>query len=112
RIKEIVHIFQEKRADCVAIIDEARRPIGVFTDRDVITKVIKDPEGLSKPISEFMIKKPVCILKSDPIAKAIAFMRVGNFRHLLIVDQSGAINQILTVKDVINFISDNIDYSS
>ena len=99
-----VDVMAQRHASAVLILDDARRPTGIVTERDVLTRLAKDaPGALATPLSEVM-SSPVASIPADAfIYLAIARMDRLRFRHLAVVDaDSGAFVGLLNARDVMH----------
>ncbi len=102
KTSEAVEQMARRRAGSIVVVD-AGRPVGIFTERDLIYKVVLpklDPE--TTPISAVMTPKIVSLQRSSTIEDAHSEMTSGNFRHLLVMD-NGQLVGIVSIKDLIRF---------
>ena len=84
--------------DCV-LVGEAGRLAGIFTERDAMLKLAGRPlEGVR--VADAMTGDPVILRADDTVAVAIHKMAVGGFRHIPVVDTSGAPTGIVSAVDV------------
>ena len=110
-IYDAVSSLQAHRIGSVVVV-EGRRPVGMFTERDLLLKVTGKVSNLKEiSIKTVMSQRIVTLGAKDSIGKAIAAMRGGNFRHLPLVDEQGELVRVLSLKDVVNFVADNFDLS-
>ena len=68
--------------------------------------VARNIDAKSALIESVMTANPVCIKEDTPLIKIMAAMRLGKFRHLVIIDGNGALKGIISIKDALNFITD------
>ena len=98
---QMAEILAEKNIGALIVVDSAQRPIGVMTERDMMRKVL--PKGVDlkqATVGQFMTKKPICIRPGTPLHQIMAAMRLGKFRHLIVVDAEGILTGVLSMKDV------------
>ncbi len=108
-VGDVVTILQTYKIGAVVIVDEKKVPIGIFTERDLLTKIYaKSTASSDDLISKHMTKGPKCLKSDDRIEKAIVSMRIGGFRHIVITDSVGVLTGMLSVKDILNCIVDFI----
>lgn len=102
-LQEAVAIMRDKKIGCLVVVDSSRKMLGIFTERDLLTKGFgQDPE---KELSEFMTKNPTSASLMDPMAYALNLMSHGGFRHLPLIDQDGDVVGIISIKDIVDFIA-------
>lgn len=89
------------------VVTEHGIPIGVFTERDVLLKVLGGGLPLSTPISEVMTSRPKLIKERHSVATVIRTMHEGGFRHLPVVDASGCLQGVVSVKRVVEYLVDH-----
>ena len=82
------------------------RLVGIFTERDVMRKVIDVPGMLEKPVDEVMTAEPITIGPDASAADALRLMEKNHFRNLPIVDASGRLLGIMTHQAIINYLAD------
>lgn len=90
------------------IITEQDQAIGIFTERDVLTKIVgMTVEELKTPISQFMSPNPISVGPSDDIALVFRHMRDGGFRHV-VVQSDGRLEGVISVKDLLDVLNQTI----
>ena len=73
------------------VVMEGGRPVGIFTERDFLKKIAPLDQDLRyEPISKFMTPNPKSLPLDAPISKAMIFMRLGRFRHILLQKKTGS----------------------
>lgn len=90
-----------------ALVCRERELAGIFTERDLIRRVLVprvDPDSAVEP---YMTLEPVTIRRSDPIALALRIMFQGHHRHLPVVDDEGVPVGIASVKHIVAYLVDH-----
>jgi len=100
QVIEAVLIFRD--ADCGAVpITDAGKPVGVLTDRDVALALSGHETDLARtPIGELMSKEVVTVGLDDSVELAMDKLGVYGVRRLLVVDDSGVLQGILSWADL------------
>ena len=73
--------------------------IGIFTERDLIAKVVALGRDLDTPLIEVMTVNPDTIAADASIMSAVRQMSVSGYRHLPVV-QADRILGILSIRDL------------
>jgi CBS domain-containing protein len=85
------------------IVDRARRPIGVLTDRDITVRVVaagSDPAATR--VGDVMTIEPRTISEFAPVEDALVLMRACAVRRLAVVSPTGAFVGVVTLDDILS----------
>jgi CBS domain-containing protein len=102
-IESVIKLMLEQGLGAVLVQREGRT-VGIFTERDVLRRVVSCAVGQDRPVSEVMTPDPESLHADDGVAFALNRMIVGGFRHIPIVDDRGAPVAMLSQRDVVAFI--------
>ena len=86
------------------IVERDGRPVGIFTERDLMRRVVAAGIDLDREIEEVMTPDPETLGLDDGIAYALNRMTVGGFRNIPIVDENGALVGIISQREVVDYI--------
>jgi CBS domain-containing protein len=105
-VRHAVAAMNEHRTGCV-LVTAHERLVGVFTERDVLTKIAgRDIDLDATPVAEVMTPEPECLTLDDGIAYALNMMSVGGFRHIPLVDSAHRPTGIVAMRDIVDYIVD------
>ncbi len=109
-LHQALQMLVRGRRGAVVLID-GQRPVGVFTERDVVTRLSQDllqnPEQRRiTPVREVMSFPPVTIRRQQTLAEAMQVMVERNFRHLVLVDREENLRGMMTSGDIVQFVTD------
>jgi CBS domain-containing protein len=102
-VAEAVELMRKENTGCVLVCD-AGQLVGLFTERDLMRRVLAVGKPLTMPIVEVMTPDPVTIMPRDPIRLAVRRFEGGGHRHLPVVDESKRPVGILSVKRVVHYL--------
>ena len=103
-VLEAVHLMRDRHAGCVLVV-RAGKLKGIFTDRDVVSRVVAAGIDPSKtPVRRVMTTAPETLRPTDSIAFALGLMSVGGYRHIPLVDKAGAPVGTVSVKDIVAYL--------
>ncbi len=106
-LQQVVAILQEKHIGCVLVVAKDGKLMGIFTERDLLTRVAgKRLDWSKEPVSEHMTPDPEALHLDDRIVWALNLMHVGGYRHVPLTDESGVPVGVISVKDIVEFIVD------
>jgi CBS domain-containing protein len=98
-----VNAMNEHRTGCV-LVQRNDRLVGIFTERDVLTRVIFRDNIRTMLVDTVMTKNPETLEASSTIAFALNKMSVGGYRHIPIVDRHGKPMGVVSVRDIVDFL--------
>src|SRR6185369_6202504 len=103
-VAEAVDLMNHEMMGAILVI-EGKRLVGVFTERDVLTKIAGrrlDFETIN--VGDYMTRDPETLEIEAPVAYALNMMVVGGFRHVPIVDKDHAPVGMISVRDIVEHI--------
>ena len=104
--RAIEAMVQNRRA-AVVVVDDTERLIGIFTERDVLTRVLgAGRAGRDTLLRDVMTPDPESLRSDDRICHAINRMHAGGFRSLPIVDERHRAIGIITINDVVRWLAE------
>ena len=86
---------------CVPVVDDELHPVGVVTSWDLVEEYA--PE---EAITNAMTDHVVCIGKEDTLAHAAGVMMTNWIHHLVIVDDRGRVEGILSSFDLLGLVAE------
>jgi CBS domain-containing protein len=100
-VTDAIALMKQHSIGCV-LVEADRRLVGIFTERDVLTKVVdsgREPATIT--VEEVMTRNPESLTLDNEIAWVLNLMAVGGFRHVPIVDDEGRPVAVFSVKDIV-----------
>ncbi len=100
KVRDVAKIMSKANVGAIAVLD-SERLVGVFSERDVMSRVVA--EGLDPdktPVSTVMTKEIVVADPRDSIGSAIAKMHSVGCRHLPVVKE-GSLIGMLSIRDLL-----------
>lgn len=105
-VAEAVAMMNEKSLGCV-LVAKGGKLAGIFTERDVLKKVVGKLDPAKTKVKEVMTTDPQGFQLDDSIAFVLNAMHVGGYRHVPIVSKDKEPLAVVSVKDIMAFILDN-----
>ena len=102
-VAEAVTVMRQAQGGCV-LVCQGKKLVGIFTERDLMKRVLAPGKPLTMPVSECMTPHPVAVHPKDPIGAAVRRMEEGGYRHLPVVDEEGRPVGILSVKRIVHYL--------
>ncbi|HEX9780956.1 MAG TPA: CBS domain-containing protein [bacterium] len=104
-IARAVEIMQEHKAGYIVIADGGTLA-GIFTEADVVQKLLGTDVDWSRPVSDVMTKDPAVLRPSDSVGKAIELMGRERLYHIPLVGDNKALENVLSVRSLIRFLAE------
>jgi CBS domain-containing protein len=99
--------MHQRAVGTLVVVNEAAQPIGIITDRDLVTRVLARGRMASETmLRDVMTRTPRTILETDPIKAALSLMRRGNFRRVPVVDDEKKLVGLITLDDILMFLAE------
>jgi CBS domain-containing protein len=102
--------MRQEEQHCAIIFDNDVL-VGIFTDRDILRKVVDTPETLDNPIDDLMTPSPITVSSQDPADSALDLMDKKHFRNVPVLDDDGKIMGNLTPYAIIKYLADRFPAS-
>ncbi len=98
-LRKALEIIQEGGISAIVVVEEGDRPVGVFSVRDLIGRVILPGTPLDAPMREVMTPNPVSLAPTAHAFEAAMLMARHGFRHVLVAD-GGRLTGVISEKDL------------
>ncbi|MCA1600509.1 MAG: CBS domain-containing protein [Acidobacteria bacterium] len=84
-----------------AVVVVAGQPHGIITERDVLRAVAETADLATTKVRDQMTANVVTITPSWEVVDAARLMIEKRFRHLVVVNDSGALVGIVSIRDIV-----------
>lgn len=101
-VAEALRVMEERQVSSLIVIDEAQRPIGIYTEHDSL-KLVCGEMALETPVSHLMSRTPLTCRDDEDIHDAYLKMAEHGYRHLVVVDREGGIAGLVTQGDFLRY---------
>jgi CBS domain-containing protein len=98
-VREACVAMAKRRIGALMVVDGGKL-VGIFTERDVMTKVVgasRDPDAVR--LADVMTRNPDTIGPGRPARDALEMMRKHGYRHLPVVDGADLVGMV-SVRDL------------
>jgi CBS domain-containing protein len=105
-VQEAIERMLAGRQTGVLVVDAAGRLVGIFTERDVLTRVAgQGRDARRTSLAEVMTRDPEALGPGARVAYAVHSMSVAGYRTVPLVDGEGRPIGVVTVSDVIRWLA-------
>jgi IMP dehydrogenase len=94
-LEDALALMRHHRISGLPVVDAARRPIGILTNRDV-----RFERRLTQQVGDMMTKKLVTVREGVGLDEAKDLLHSHRIEKLLVVDAEGRLRGLITIKDI------------
>lgn len=106
-VQDAVAAMLKKRQAGVLVVDGDGRLTGIFTERDVLTRVVgRDLDPGRTTLRAVMTPNPEALAPRDRIAYALNRVSVAGYRTIPLVDENRRPIGVVTATDIIRWLTD------
>lgn len=105
-----VNAMNEHHIGCV-LVQKDGKLVGIFTERDVLRKVIFRDGNKNWKVSAVMTRDPETLPPSASVAFALNRMSVDGYRHIPIVDRDHKPIGVLSIRDIVDMVAESFPHS-
>jgi CBS domain-containing protein len=102
-VAEAVALMRQEKVGCL-LVCTGERLVGIFTERDLLRRVLAAGKPLTVLVADCMTPNPVVVHPKESIGAAIRHMEEGGYRHLPVVDETGRPLGVLSVKRIVHYL--------
>jgi CBS domain-containing protein len=95
------------------VVSQKGKPVGMLTERDIVTKVALPDLNSSKVSVDEIMSQPIITIESDKIIdEAALMMSIYGIRRLVVVGKDGKLSGIVTTTDIASWLSRSEGYKN
>ncbi|MBP1358025.1 MAG: CBS domain-containing protein [Sulfolobus sp.] len=99
-LSDLTKLMASKNIGSVIIVDEKGEPAGIVTERDVVKALGRGLDVNTK--AESIMSHPLITVTEDTtVHDALQLMLLKNIRHLVVVNESGKMSGIVSMRDLV-----------
>ncbi|HXJ82522.1 MAG TPA: CBS domain-containing protein [Candidatus Methylomirabilis sp.] len=109
-VSEAARAMRSKNVGALVVVN-ARRPIGMLTDRDIAVDVVAcgmDPDSVL--VRDVMGKKPLTIRQELGLLDAARAFAKSGVRRLPVVDKAGVLIGVIAIDDIMILLGNEMGY--
>lgn len=99
-LRSALETMAEQRIGCMVVTNDARQPVGILTQSDLLPRVVLPEFDLSHPICEVMTSHPHVLSSTATAYDAALEMATHAVRHLLVVDSQDRLMGVVSERDL------------
>ena len=99
-LREAVDLLAEHNIGALIVVDEAGKPIGIISERDIIREAAQSESVFAQTVDRVMTKDLITASPEDDLETVLHTMTANHCRHLPVLDQERLI-AVLSIQDVV-----------
>src|SRR5712692_1652246 len=103
-LSQAIEAMKTDEGGCVIVTDDGR-VAGIFTERDLLTKVIGEQVDMESPIAQWMQPVVATLSPGATVGDAVRLMNEKSFRNIPLVDYGMLVGSI-SVFDIITYLAE------
>lgn len=103
-VGDVVKLMREENVGSVAILNEDKKLVGLFTERNLLSRVLLTQLEPTTPIDEVMIKEVVAVQAKSSMDFAFVVAYKKNFRYIPVVDEEHRFVGFLEARDFVRML--------
>ena len=104
-LSKAIEVMKEDEGGC-AIVCESGRVVGIFTERDLLTKIIGESVDMNEPVRNWMSPVVATLSPQATVGDAVAIMNEKSYRNIPLVKDGQLVGSI-SVFDVIAYLAES-----
>ena len=105
-LQAALDLMHSERSGYLVIADEHSKLVGMFTEREVLMKVMQPKVKLTEPVEKYMRKDVHPLKKSDTVGQALDYMNKFSIRHVPLLDDFEQVTGILSIRTIVSFLAE------
>ena len=103
-LADTLRLLIDNKVGCLAICKD-KKVVGVFTERDLIKRVLNKEVSYQIEINKLMSKTIYSASLDSTVCEVIKIMSANNIRHVILVDKEDQLSGIVSVRNIIDYLS-------
>ncbi len=99
-VRDAAEWMMERGVGSAVVLSEGK-PSGIITDRDTLRIVAQGADGTAITVGDCLTRKLVTATPDMKVLEAARIMREKGFRHLVVVDDAGALAGLFSMRDLV-----------
>ena len=104
-IRDAITFMQENKSGYL-VIAHRKKLVGMFTETDVLHKVLVQNIDWTKPVRDFINPVPASLMLTDSVMNAIDVMSQKRLYHIPLVDEKNQLVGVISVRTLIRFLAE------
>lgn len=99
-VRSVVEMMAARTIGSMIVVDDEERPVGIFTQSDVLKRIVLPGASLDQPIEAVMSPHPHTLPLAATAYDAALALAMHGVRHVLAVDEGGRLQGVVSERDL------------
>lgn len=99
-IRKVIELMAAGSIGSMVIVDDTQQPVGIFTQSDVLKRIVLTGVNLDDPIRRVMSESPYTLPVAANAYDAVLAMTMHGVRQVLAVDEGGRLQGVISERDL------------
>ena len=105
-LSQAIEAMKKDEGGCAIVCEDGARIVGIFTERDLLTKIVGESVDSNAPISNWMSPVVATLAPDATIGDAVAIMNDKGYRNIPLVKDGKLVGSV-SVFDVIGYLAES-----
>ncbi len=105
-LQTALDLMHSERSGYIVIADGHSKLVGMFTEREVLMRVMQPKVKFTDPVEKYMRKDVHPLKKSDTVGQALDYMNKFGIRHVPLLDDFEQVTGILSIRTIVSFLAE------
>ena len=106
-VRDAVKLMREGNTGCAIVIDDERKPLGMFTESMLTEMLAHDAAGLDETLAKHMAQRCPWVRSSNPIGDVLDAMQINNARILCVVDEEDHVVGLTGQRGLMEYVAEH-----
>jgi CBS domain-containing protein len=102
-VSDVIRQMRLRRSSSALLTAESQL-VGIFTEKDYVSKVLGSRDALTQAISVLMTADPVTVGTAAPIREVVSKMYESSCHHIPVVDAEGRVVKCVRQRDIAEYL--------
>ncbi len=105
-LSKAIEAMKQDEGGCAIVCEDDSRIVGIFTERDLLTKIVGQDADFDAPVSQWMSPVVATLTPEATIGEAVRMMNDKGYRNIPLV-RNGKLVGSVSVFDVIGYLAES-----
>ncbi|MFO0791597.1 MAG: CBS domain-containing protein [Pirellulales bacterium] len=106
-IREGIARMRRQELGCVIVVDEDRRPQGIFTESMLRQLLAAEPTAVNERLGDHMNRDAKWVRLNEPVSQVLRSMQTENTRFVGVVDEDGRLVGLTGQKGLMEYVAEH-----